>query len=87
MVVVVFFADLYPGSTANERQDWQRRRASMHQAAAAGAIKGAKPGDEPREAGVAKWHGAAEAAGTAQRRVDVRVQRANPTKVLVKNNS
>lgn len=66
-----------------ERQDCrQQRRASMHQAAAR-AIKDTEPGDEPGEAGVAKWHGAtAAAAGAAQRRV-LGVQRANPTKVLV----
>jgi hypothetical protein len=54
----------------------------MHEAAAR-AIKDTEPGDEPREARVAKWHGATAAAGTAQRRV-LGVQRANPTEVLVK---
>lgn len=82
-MVVVVVVTIAVAVTAVERQDCrQRRRASLHEAAA-GAIKGTEPGDEPREAGMAKWHGATAAAGIAPCRV-LCVQRANPTKVLVK---
>uniref|UniRef100_A0A0E0KGG0 Myb-like domain-containing protein n=1 Tax=Oryza punctata TaxID=4537 RepID=A0A0E0KGG0_ORYPU len=83
----------------DDDDEGQQRRssASMHEAAAtaaADAIEGAKPGDQPREAGVAKQQrqqqlgaaaaaSSAPAAAAAQRGV-LGVQRTNATKVLVR---
>lgn len=56
VVVVTIAVAVAVDPTTDERQERrQRRRASMHEAAA-GAIKSTQPGDEPREAGVAKRH-------------------------------
>nr|AAR89034.1 expressed protein [Oryza sativa Japonica Group] len=82
----------------DEGQQRRRRRSSagVHEAAAAAAdaIEGAKPGDQPREAGVAKRQqlGAAAAASAASssaaaaaaQRGVLGVQRTNATKVLVR---
>jgi hypothetical protein len=81
MVIVVVVTIAVALTTVERQECRQCRRASMHEAAAR-AIKDTEPGDESGEAGVAKWHGATAAAGTAQRRV-LGVQRANSTKVLV----